>query len=372
MRRVAVDGAELGVEVEGSGEPVLLIQTGLVADEFLPLASEPALRDHDRVIRYHRRGYRHSSPGPGRRLHPARRRRRPSAAGCTQSRAGLCRRGVLQRRGCSTDRGRLAELGAQPDRARAAAGARPERRPVLRGQPQLVEDYHAYGPVAGLDRFLTRVSGPDWRAMIRRALPGAAAQMEQDTDTFFDTDIPALLTWTFGAEDARRTPKRCCISGAAKAASGSPRSANSCSPGCHRPRTWCWPEPTTPWLSPTRPRSRQPRLPSCGATRSQARPAQPTRPSASHEPTRGCLETPDAQPSRKDRFYAAAAPRPPGAVAVSRTVSEINVAPPSSSKTNATTWAQDRQSGCSVPPTCHCIVAARRCAVMVPSVGTRR
>jgi len=29
---------------------------------------------------------------------------------------------------------------------------------------QLVEDYHAYGPVAGLDRFLTRMSGPDRRA----------------------------------------------------------------------------------------------------------------------------------------------------------------------------------------------------------------
>ena len=69
---------------------------------------------------------------------------------------------------------------------------------------QLVEDYHAYGPVAGLDRFLTRVVGPDWRAVIERDLPGAADQMEQDTGTFFDTDIPALLAWTFGAGDARR------------------------------------------------------------------------------------------------------------------------------------------------------------------------
>jgi Resolvase, N terminal domain len=67
-----------------------------------------------------------------------------------------------------------------------------------------VEDYHAYGPVAGLDRFLTRVVGPDWRAVMERALPGAAEQMEQDTGTFFATDIPALLAWTFGAEDARR------------------------------------------------------------------------------------------------------------------------------------------------------------------------
>jgi hypothetical protein len=45
MRRVAVDGVELEVEVEvrASGEPALLIQTALAADEFLPLASQPAL-----------------------------------------------------------------------------------------------------------------------------------------------------------------------------------------------------------------------------------------------------------------------------------------------------------------------------------------
>ena len=69
---------------------------------------------------------------------------------------------------------------------------------------QLMQDYHAHGPVVGLDRFLTRVIGPDWRAAIERTLPGAADQMQQDTSTFFDTDLPALLAWKFGAEDARR------------------------------------------------------------------------------------------------------------------------------------------------------------------------
>jgi hypothetical protein len=102
---------------------------------------------------------------------------------------------------------------------------------------QILEDYHAYGPVAGLDRFLTRVSGPDWRAVIERALPGAAAQMAQDTGTFFDTDIPALLAWTFGAEDARRITRAVLHIGGSESASGSLRSASSCSPGCHRPRT---------------------------------------------------------------------------------------------------------------------------------------
>jgi pimeloyl-ACP methyl ester carboxylesterase len=69
---------------------------------------------------------------------------------------------------------------------------------------QVVQDYRAYGPVAALDRFLTRVIGRDWRAAIERAVPGAPEQMERDTGTFYDTDIPALLAWQIRAEDARR------------------------------------------------------------------------------------------------------------------------------------------------------------------------
>jgi pimeloyl-ACP methyl ester carboxylesterase len=35
-------------------------------------------------------------------------------------------------------------------------------------------------------------------------MPGALAQMERDTPTFFDVDMPALLDWQFGVEDAGR------------------------------------------------------------------------------------------------------------------------------------------------------------------------
>jgi pimeloyl-ACP methyl ester carboxylesterase len=204
MRRVAVDGAALGVEVEGSGEPVLLIQTGLVADEFLPLAAAPALRDHYRVIRYHRRGYGQSSPVQG-----AGSIRRDAADG----RALLAALGVARAHvvGVSYSGAVALQMAAdspswvhsltllEPPPVHVPSAAQ-----FFAANAQILEDYHAYGPVVGLDRFLTRVSGPDWRAVIERALPGAAAQMAQDTGTFFDTDIPALLAWTFGAEDARR------------------------------------------------------------------------------------------------------------------------------------------------------------------------
>lgn len=76
---ISVDGAELEVIVQGTGEPVVFIQTALVAEEFLPLAAEPALRDRYQVLRYHRRATRAAARSRAR-LDRAGRRRLPSAA----------------------------------------------------------------------------------------------------------------------------------------------------------------------------------------------------------------------------------------------------------------------------------------------------
>jgi pimeloyl-ACP methyl ester carboxylesterase len=204
MRRVPVDGVELEVEVRGTGEPVLLIQTALVADEFLPLARQPALGDHYRVIRYHRRGYGRSSPvqGPGSIERDAADGRALLAA------LGVARAHVV---GVSYSGAVALQMAAdsptcvhslillEPPPVHVPSAAQ-----FFTANIQLMQDYHAHGPAVALDRFLTRVIGRDWRAAIERSVPGAAQQMEQDTGTFFDTDIPALLAWRFGVNDARR------------------------------------------------------------------------------------------------------------------------------------------------------------------------
>ena len=41
MDKAKVNGVELEYEVQGAGEPVLLIGTGPIADSFLPFLSEP-------------------------------------------------------------------------------------------------------------------------------------------------------------------------------------------------------------------------------------------------------------------------------------------------------------------------------------------
>lgn len=63
-QRVAVDGGDLEVMVQGSGEPVVLIHGGCVADEFVPVAAEPDL-EGCQPIWYHRRGYGGSAAASG-------------------------------------------------------------------------------------------------------------------------------------------------------------------------------------------------------------------------------------------------------------------------------------------------------------------
>src|SRR5688572_18263577 len=64
MERTKLNGVTLEYEVKGSGEPVLLISTGPIADSFLPLFSEKALVERYRLIRYRQRGLDRSANGP--------------------------------------------------------------------------------------------------------------------------------------------------------------------------------------------------------------------------------------------------------------------------------------------------------------------
>ena len=61
MERARLDGVELEYRIVGSGEAVLLIPPGPLADGFLPFLSEEALADRYRLIQYHRRGQAGSS-----------------------------------------------------------------------------------------------------------------------------------------------------------------------------------------------------------------------------------------------------------------------------------------------------------------------
>jgi pimeloyl-ACP methyl ester carboxylesterase len=80
----------------------------------------------------------------------------------------------------------------------------PSRDKFIAANEQLREEYRRHGSAAALNGFLTRLVGAHWRSDIERHIPGGVAQIERDADTFFATDLPALLEWRFGAAEARR------------------------------------------------------------------------------------------------------------------------------------------------------------------------
>ena len=199
---VPANGVELEVIIEGTGEPVLLIQTALLAEEFAPLTREPALRDRYQLIRYHRRGYGGSSPvhGPG--------SIERDAADCRALMTAL-RTGPAHVVGLSYSGPialRLAVDAADLVHSLTLLEPPPMHTP---SEPQfraacatLVEDYHLRGPADAVNTFLSDVIGPNWRTAAADTIPETPDRLIQDMATFIGTDIPALLAWTFSSQDA--------------------------------------------------------------------------------------------------------------------------------------------------------------------------
>ncbi len=204
VRRVDVGGAALETEVRGAGEPLVLVPTALTADELRPLAEQPALRDHHRLVSYRRRGYGGSSPvrGPGSVARDADDCRRLLAA------LGIGRAHVV---GVSYSAAVVLQLATDAPEVvhtltviEAPPVFTPHADEFRAANAVLVEDFRIRGPLVALDSFLSRVVGPDWRRAVERDLPGSVAQMERDCETFFETDVPALMSWDFGPREAGR------------------------------------------------------------------------------------------------------------------------------------------------------------------------
>lgn len=204
MQVVTADGTELEVSDQGSGEPVMFVQTALTADEFAPVAAEAALRDGFRTILYHRRGYGRSTgaSGPG---SIAR-----DAADC----AALLRALEIEQAhvaGVSYSAAVAMQLASDTPRLVRTLTLiepppvhTPSAEEFRAANDRLLRTRRDDGVAAALDAFLTMLIGPGWRDEVDGLVPGAAAQMERDAATFFDTDLPALLGWRFGVDDARR------------------------------------------------------------------------------------------------------------------------------------------------------------------------
>jgi pimeloyl-ACP methyl ester carboxylesterase len=200
LQRAKINNIELEYAVRGTGEPVLLIHGAHLADALRPLMAEPAL-DAFQTIQYHRRGFAGSSRPPG----------PPSAEDPADDAVGLLDHlGIDRAHLVGHSYGAMIALSlaaAYPTRVRSLALLEipavtgPAGAAFMDGMAQLTQRY-ANGDATGAVHGFFALLGPDWRAVIDRAVPGAVEQAEKDASTFFDIDLPTGGQWSFGPEQA--------------------------------------------------------------------------------------------------------------------------------------------------------------------------
>jgi pimeloyl-ACP methyl ester carboxylesterase len=205
MEKVKIHGIELQYEVTGSGDPVLLISTGPIADSFFPFVSEKVLADRYRLIRYHQR-----------RLGASTLSSAPVTFGEHASDAAALLRHLDVRRvhvvGHSTGAAIALQLAVDhPDLVHSLVLLEP---PLL-SAPSAGAFFEKAGPAlaaygsgdreGAMAQFLSMACSLDWkscRTEIEKHVPGGVAQAIEDADNFFGSYLPALNTWQFGPTQA--------------------------------------------------------------------------------------------------------------------------------------------------------------------------
>lgn len=204
MEKAKLIGIELEYEVSGSGDPVLLISTGPIADSFSPLVPERAL-NRCRLIRYRQRRIATGKKDAA----PVTFAQHAADAAALLAHLGIRRAHVA---GHSTGAAIALQLALdRPDLVNTLALLEP---PLVIA-PGAAEFFEQAGPAlaayaagdreGAMARFLSAVCSLDWetcRTQLESRIPGTLAQAMRDADNFFGSYLPALNAWQFGAEQA--------------------------------------------------------------------------------------------------------------------------------------------------------------------------
>ncbi len=218
MQRALINGVELEYELAGSGDPVVLIHGGLLADENAMLTREPALTGRHRVLNYHRRGF----AGSGQGAEPAdigtqaadcvallRHLGYDSAHVVGHSLGGAI---ALQMALDAPEAVRslvLLEPALMGAIAKAEAAGRPD---AVRNQQQFAANMAEVWEVrktgdkrAALLTFLRSRVGQAFAGVLEfLQASGEFDQAVRDADTFLQVEMPAAFRWSFTPADAAR------------------------------------------------------------------------------------------------------------------------------------------------------------------------
>jgi pimeloyl-ACP methyl ester carboxylesterase len=208
MSRATIDGLELEYEIRGSGPPVVLVHAGIFAEWFKPLLDEPALTSRYQVVSYHRIGY----AGSSRAIGPVTIAQQATHLRGLMRHLGIDRAHLI---GHSSGGNILLQFALDVpgmvqslvlmEPALPVATHGPDRMLATRAaMAPVFEAYRAGDNARAVDGFMRVVSGPDYRAVMDRVIPGAFARGMSDAGTFFGQELPALQQWSISREDAGR------------------------------------------------------------------------------------------------------------------------------------------------------------------------
>ncbi len=198
MEHLHVDGATIEYQVQGKGEPVLLIPLSLVGDGLgRPLLGQPELASY-LLIHYHRRGYLASTLG----TEPLTAARQASDAASLLTHLGVKTAHVVGHSFGGLIALQLA-LDA-PELVHSLALLEPPLRWVPSGKAAferanvpMITAYRAGERRKAVQLFSDVVFGPNWQVIIEQTVPGSAEQAVRDLDTFIQ-ELTDIQGWQFG------------------------------------------------------------------------------------------------------------------------------------------------------------------------------
>lgn len=193
MEQLSLDGTEVAYDVQGDGEPVVLLHAAAFEPWYEPLVGElPGCS----VLRY---------------------TRRPAGALTLADDAATCVRlldhvGWASAHAVGHSYGALLALQVARDAPKRietltllepAIRDVPSAPEVLASLAPAIAAYRSGDAAAAVDLFLRSVGGDDYRHYVDRALPGSFDVSVGRADVFFQAEMPIVARWSFDAADAR-------------------------------------------------------------------------------------------------------------------------------------------------------------------------
>ncbi len=203
MEYLEVDSAVIEYQVQGKGEPVLLIPLSIVGDGLgRPLLAQPELASRYQLIHYHRRGYLGSTLGTAPLTGP---RQAADAA------ALLRHLGVKTAHVAGHSFGALIALQLahdSPELVHSLALLEPPLRMVPSAKASfervnlpMITAYRAGEKRKAVELFSDGVFGPNWQTFVEQSVPEGVEQAVRDLDTFVQEQA-AFQEWQFGPKEA--------------------------------------------------------------------------------------------------------------------------------------------------------------------------